>query len=337
MGVAPQSSIVSIPRDTQDHVLADWISDRDNKSGLPIYVFASNWDNGALDRAEQRFARNAIARAVRDVRPLWIAAAGDEGGEISAVWRFGPQNLGDLENVLLVSACSDCSVAAPSLIPSANRSAKMVHLAAPGRDVPSTVGVGQYAVASGTSQATAFVAGVAAAMTACYPQRYTKPHQIKSRLQATSRPFPAVESGSERADMGLASGVLDAELALLDPSRDWVKKTGQARAPVRIKKWVDGEVKLLDPVTRRPIDGASTQDIQRLVQVPHPQATGAQWVVYKKIASDNLHRGDVVRMGPGVLAGDQGTRAMLELCDGTVIPASQIEDVLIATTGRTCP
>jgi hypothetical protein len=342
VGVSPQSSIVSIARDTQDHVLADWISERDNKAGMPIYVFASNWDNnGPLTSDEQRFNRNAIARAVRDVGPLWIAAAGDESTELSALWHLGPQNMGDQRNVVLVSACGDCTPAAPSLIATANRSATMVHLAAPGKDVPSTVGVGQYAVASGTSQATAFVAGVASAMVACYPQRYAKPHQVKSRLQTTSRPFPAVDGGDTRRDLGIATGVLDAEMALLDPNQDWIKTVGQPRRAVRIKKWTDGEINLLQPVTRRPLKNSPvrTRDLQRLVLVPGPAATGPQWVAYSKVAFDDggQHFGDVVRIGPGVLAGDQGTRGMVETCDGTTIPASQIEDILVSTTGKACP
>lgn len=342
VGMDPAARIVVLSRDdTDDTVLADYITERSEGPDFPVYLFASSWDNPPLSTDDARFWHNVIAKTVQSVGPFWIAAAGDEGVDLTARWQKGPQNMGDLLNVVLVTACDPCGPN-PSLIATANRSAKMVHVAAPGREIPSTVGSSQYARASGTSQAAAFVAGVASAMKGCYPNRYVLPHQIKTRLQVTSRPFPATAPGQPRKDAGLAAGVLDPDLALRDPAEDWVKIQGAPLQSIRIRRWAEDDIAILNPVSRQSVPGSPvrTKDVRRLVRVPGPGAGAPdQWVVYSRVGFDdgNEHRGEVVRTGPGVLPAGRESRTLLETCDGRKLAASQVEDVLVRRGGPPCP
>ena len=337
VGVNPAALVVPVLRTTPDHELADWIARRDDGAGFPIYAFASNWEGGdALENDNARFFRYAIARAIRNVRPLWITAAGDEGREVRTVWPRGPMNLGDQPNVVVVTACDDCG-SRPTLLKPSNWSSSLVHLAAPGKDIPSTVGSGEYAVASGTSQATAFVAGVASAMQACFPGYYTRPHRIKSRLQVTSRPFPGELPEQERADARLAAGVLDPTVALLDPTGDWIKLEGADHTSQPLRQWLQDKVAILDPVTRKDVAGSpvSTRAIYRIVEVPGPDGDARRhFVVFAKLDDQ---QGAVVRIGPGLIADE--TKPLVETCAGRKLNLSEMEDLLLSfpiTNPRPC-
>lgn len=335
-------TLLPVDREIPTYELMEFIGQRDAEGGLPIYLFASDWrvgDGSLLGRANDRLDEtlNPLGAKICDLRPLWIAAAGDGDIEISRQFPMSPMNLGDQRNVLIVTACEDCLGADPRVLPGANRGATgqpMVHLAAPGKDIPSTASDTEYARASGTSQAAAFVAGVAAAMKACYPDQYDRPYAVKTRLQVTSRPFPP-RSGSGR-DTGLTAGILEAEVALLDPTKDWLRRADGDWEPVEVRAWLP-PFEILNPTTRALIPGQNNLRIAQLQRLHHFAATASgqpeAWTAYSTGAPNS---GEVLRSGPGMLT---TSGPVVELCGGERLAPSQIGDLLLRAPiagARTC-
>jgi hypothetical protein len=308
-------------------------------AGPPIFVFASSWCLGPVSDPTQHCPANivgdrfthAVAKRILDTKAYWITAAGEEGETISPSSPRGPMNLGDLSNVIVVAACDKC-VTDPSLLPSSMSDSghRMVHVAAPGRDIPSTLGDATYASASGTSQATAFVAGVAAKMLRCYPDYFGAARErLKTRLQASSRPFPPM-TGAPR-DASLSAGVLDATAALLDPTKDWIRlRTEEKWTKVRVKRWLLPELPLLDRVTGDLGPAPRIRDLRRLVHFEGSGAAPSLWVAYADPPHDgaNERLGEIERFGPGMLA-DPGQGA-IELCSGAQYRLDQLGDVLLS-------
>lgn len=308
-----------------------------------LFLFASQWD---LRRAlepdeieglhlvrEKLREQPEVATRILQMQPLWIAAAGQwdrarvPKGHPLVIRKdivFGPMNLGDLRNVVIVTACDDCSDATARLLPDANYSNEgLVHVAASGVGLPGLATTDAYARAGGTSQAAALVAGVASAMLGCYPDYYTAAELVKVRLQVTARP---VLSRGDAAK--LTSGIVDPALALQDPTKSWLDPS-HAAAP---QHWCRPGVHLVDRVGNRPIDGGYTraEDIYRIVRYRGRGAsdTKKEWVVYAKPGYDNARDrlGEVRRLGPGMLPNG----ALLRLADGGTVRLEDVEDVVLA-------
>lgn len=314
--------------------------------GLPVFVFASSWgfpnkdpQRDRLDNDTVRFRTNPIADTVASFGGLWIVAAGqpDAAGEqpldITKRLPLGPMNLGDQRNVIVVTACVNCASAQPALREPVNYSTeRMVHLAAPGDDMPGPAGSRRLGLGGGTSQAAAFVAGVASAMISKYPSDFDRPELVKSRLQYTSRP---VLTGSA-ADR-VTAGVVDPAVALLDPERHYVLRRLGTFAPVALDGWCTDSIQLVDPDTMQPLkDGTiRTRDILRLYRVNRGDASGAsaQWMVYTKWPWSGGQPGDVLRLGPGTftLPGSRAGRApsIVKAKGADGIALSTIDDLLI--------
>ena len=337
-GVAPGTRIAPVcwPADTV--ALIEFMNRRQAAGGQPpIYLFASRFpiSGPPPTRDDDRLNRNRNPLGVNIVRrrDLWIAAAGQGATHYEEISRRSvesPANLGDQENVVVVTACRDCYGDSAALVDTANRAAAgqaMVHVAAPGIDVPSPVTPTEYGQADGTSQAAALVAGVAAAMKACYPQSYQQPHVVKTRLQTTSQPFPLASDNTPR-DFGVSAGIVDIDAALLDPDRDWIRRNGGAWEAVRVRRW-NGGFEMDPPGTLR----FRTNDLHRLKLMG-----GAAWVGFSRDPDDIYleHRGETVRVGPGRLARTSpGPNAdpdvLLELCDGQTVTIAELNDLLLAT------
>lgn len=201
--------------------VAGEIHNRRNRDGLQIYVFASQWVLGdtfargdRLKKADYRL-KPIVAQTISERNAdLWVVAAGqpglkgDEPIEIDSKLNRGPMNLGDLRNVLVVAGCDPCAPA-PALWPTGNFSRTFVHLAAPADLIVSTATADSFTWAQGTSQATAFVAGVASAMVSAWPNTYKDAERVKERLQYTATPFPSA-ADRER----IAAGVVNPTSAL---------------------------------------------------------------------------------------------------------------------------
>ena len=330
-GIAPGTLVTSVCWPTDVVSLNNFMSRRQAKGGqTPIYLFASEfpWTGDPPTRDDERFSsnRNPFGASIVAMRDLWVVAAGDGGTQfrqISFLSTASPAHLGDQENVVVVTACEDCFGAA-HLAAGANRSTStqpLVHVAAPGALVASTCTRSEYGLGQGTSQAAAFVAGVAAAMKACYPLAYLSAPILKTRLQATSRPFPVAQEG-------VAAGVVDLDTALLDPKTDWLRTNREEWKPVRVRRWTGAFEMDSNPADRFSL---RVRDVYRLTRMG-PDT----WTAYSRYPGDaNLeHRGEVVRFGPGRLVPLAGPTpgvgdAALELCDGTVVRLADLDDVLL--------
>jgi subtilisin family serine protease len=112
-----------------------------------------NYSGGGLEPNEEEFT--AIKQA-RDKGVLFIAAAGNEHSN-SDLAHYYPANY-NLDNIISVTAINSNG----QVLKTSNYGENTVNIAAPGEDIYSTLPGGKYGKLTGTSQATAFVSGVAA-------------------------------------------------------------------------------------------------------------------------------------------------------------------------------
>jgi hypothetical protein len=219
-----------------------------------------------------------------------------------------PATLAEQPHVLLVTTCEHCSVDPTDLngrdvwsrahVGRRSSNGDMrPHLAAPGgidyrekrtidgieQEVGGLPGVapgsGKFTRANGTSQAAAYVGGVAARMLACYPHFYKDSWRLKEALQSTSAPI--VSEGDDR----VATGLLDVRTALFHPSfhhfkhdGDWhrvhwkneqkLKWCGEPGKPLTFVSAIDGSRREFNPA-----------DIRRIVKVSNDPL---RWIVYAK-------------------------------------------------------
>lgn len=311
-----------------------------------IYVAATSFDliklkpiGAKLSREELRW-EESVPKSIKTSPSLFIFSAGQaEKGEapveLSTTSVLTPQHLGDLPNVIVVTACTDCSRTKTNLMPEAHFGSginPIVHVAAPGgTPIPGWVTAEEIGAGSGTSQATALVAGVAAAMLGAWPDGYSSSQAIKSRLQVTSRPIPPNGDGSTNpAASKIAAGVVDPFLALLDPTRHWLKQGGT---------WQSVKIRAVNPKLVQFVDddGAHSQiaslALRRIVTMPN----GAQVAYINDAIEHNTPLGTVQRIGPTRV----DDAATLILCDNPkALPLSSVQDLIIALGGvrpNECP
>jgi subtilisin family serine protease len=158
-------------------------------------VKAINWaiDNGAniinysgggaeFSAAELKAIQRAEAKGI-----IFVAAAGNEYQNTDEPGNaYYPAAYG-LSNVISVAATNIRN----QIIPSSNWGRKHVHVAAPGEQIYSTLPRGRYGYLTGTSQATAFVSGLAALMLSENPK--LKPSEVRDMIMATSDKLKSLE------------------------------------------------------------------------------------------------------------------------------------------------
>lgn len=111
-----------------------------------------NYSGGGLEPSDKE--REAVALA-RDKGILFVAAAGNERSN-SDLKKYYPADYG-LDNIISVTAIDRDR----NVLPSSNYGENSVDIAAPGKNIYSTLPGGSYGYLTGTSQATAIVTGVA--------------------------------------------------------------------------------------------------------------------------------------------------------------------------------
>ena len=116
-----------------------------------------NYSAGGLEPSAAE--KQAVALA-RQHGILFVAAAGNEGSNSDRMEaRYYPADY-DLDNIISVTAINSYN----QVLSSSNYGTKTVDIAAPGANIYSTLPGGKYGSLRGTSQATAFVSGVAAVL-----------------------------------------------------------------------------------------------------------------------------------------------------------------------------
>jgi len=265
---------------------------------------------------------DGLSKRFNDEKALVIAAAGEADpskGQRPQLIELrtieAPMNQGNQEHVLVVTGCKPCVSPGAQLIGATNFSPTFVHVAAPAGDVLSTAWGTKYAQGDGTSQATAFVTGLASAMVARYPQIYKLAWQVKARLQVTSTPIELV--GNNPADSAkLATGIIDPALATRDPRKHWLKATGAAPLGFDAVTWH------VETLTLTQVGGARklipTEEIWRIVTL------NGKTMVYT-VGEKNW---TVHKIGPGVLSTTDPARPIVSL-DTTPVQLGAIEDLLV--------
>jgi Subtilase family len=325
---------------------------------IPVFLAATYFEgyskqaqnpSGQLAGPEKRFGRQP-EQSIQKARPLLIVSAGqpdEENSEendnipvaLSPTDPHSPQNLGDLENVVVVTACKVCGGASPKLLDKANFSAAhqhMVHIAAPGADpVVGWIDGASLSAAAGTSQSAALVAGLAASMIGQFPNVYVSGHVVKTRLQATSRPISPLPDGTPNPDATkLAAGIVDPVLALLDPGKHWLKQGGKWKN-VTIRKWSTDNLSIGTPSGQGTVS-FKTSAVLRVVKTHNADdALQTVYTIYvdplKAEADDSMPGAAMDRYD---FVSKLGNTALV-LCDGSNIPLSKTEDLLISVSGVT--
>jgi len=348
VGVDPNATIVPIDWQTLGRSgayskVADLLEDRAARTNPQIVVFASSWSCGKPLHTEQDALCNALAKEIQQSRLLWIVAAGPDHAaatqDINELTDLGPANLGNLDNVLVVTACDDCDgvAADPRLLTSANFSTreKLVHVVAPGVDIPSTASRTRYAVGTGTSQAAAIVGGLASLMVRRYPDMYSRSAVVKRRIEVTSLPVfkspPA--DGMSIADAA-ACGVVDASAALLDPSMHWVRNLINVEPQAYDDlEWAVRRLDITD-AEGNDDDSLAVDNILRIVSVGKDTSGAPLWAIYTRGWSNlgNQKYEHVIRRGPLRIQDTAAVFAHMKRKDGAVldVTAGTISDLLLS-------
>ena len=335
IGVDPDARIMWWDWDklsTKLPTVAGQVADRQrrarNSSGaFQIYMFATSWPTQAFGTYDELIHEDDLSRRFDYEKALVIAAAGEADpnkGElpqqIDLKTPAAPMNQGNQGHVLVVTGCNPCVAPGARLISTTNFSPTFVHVAAPAGDVLSTAWGAKYAEGDGTSQATAFVTGLASAMVARYPEIYKLASQVKARLQVTSTPIELV--GNNSADHAkLAAGIIDPAMATRDPRKHWLKATGaNPQSFDDVIKW-DVETLTMTQVgaARKLIP---TEEIWRIVTI------NGKTMVYTIGEKEWM----VQKIGPGQLSTADPTKPVVTLGKSkTPVLLGAIEDLLVSS------
>jgi len=177
-----------------------------------------NYSGGGPEYSEEEFQ---AMRAAEKAGVLIVAAAGNDHRDTDVEDnRYYPAayQLKGLKNIVTVASHSEDG----KLLPSSNWGSKSVDVAAPGESILSTLPGNRYGKMSGTSQATAFVSGIAGLILSKQPG--LKPEQVKeiimNNVDQLNNFYGKIASG----------GKVDANKAILalDPGHLPTRKTASA-------------------------------------------------------------------------------------------------------------
>ncbi len=143
-----------------------------------------NYSGGGAEfsASEMKAIQRAEAKGV-----VFVAAAGNEYQDTDKPGNaYFPAAYG-LSNIIAVAGTNQKN----ELLPSSNWGRKHVHVAAPGENIWSTLPKGRYGYLTGTSQATAFVSGLAALILSEIPG--LKPVEVRDIIMKSVDKYPSLE------------------------------------------------------------------------------------------------------------------------------------------------
>lgn len=143
------------------------------------HVDLINYSGGGAEFAQGEF--NALKKAEKE-GILVVAAAGNERSDADQNLYFPAAY--NLTNIISVTAIDEKG----QVLPSSNWGVRKVHVAAPGQAILSTLPNGGYGFMTGTSQATAFVTGIAAMVKS--ESKSINFLKIKEIIEQSSQKFP---------------------------------------------------------------------------------------------------------------------------------------------------
>jgi hypothetical protein len=344
-----------------EKILRNYLVESFAPAKLPVYLFASKFDDYPLKNVSDdelkkiwsslddqpkflsdenvRFEYKDINGWIKSFHPLFVVAAGQNTDEnkpgiaIEARVPMSPQNLGDLDNVIVVAACKECGKKAKLWVPSNysggdDSNHRYVHLLAPGgEEIPGLLSAEEIGTTvGGTSAAAAFVAGVVADALACYPSVYmAAPHAVKKWLMLTARP-----DADESLKHKTAAGMVDHSLAMLHPEKNWLKRDDRNVEEISKLNWCDSTLNWADEDNDEPPPPRlGMTDLRRLTRVGDDMRfVAAQLYVKKSGNYDNIRfekfgPGRLDRQSPLALIGMNGQ-------DSCAISASDIVDLIVA-------
>ncbi len=138
-----------------------------------------NYSGGGAEYSKEEF--EALKRA-EDKGILVVAAAGNERSNADKNLYYPAAYA--LKNIISVTAINEKG----EVLPSSNWGVEKVHLAAPGQNILSTDNTGGYTFMTGTSQATAFVTGVAALLMTEKPSLSFA--EVKTTIETSAKKYP---------------------------------------------------------------------------------------------------------------------------------------------------
>ncbi|OFY98585.1 MAG: hypothetical protein A2Z97_12740 [Bdellovibrionales bacterium GWB1_52_6] len=166
-----------------------------------------NYSGGGPEFSEEEYL--AIKRAEAH-GVLFLAAAGNERQNTDVAQNYYYPSAYRLPNMISVAATDIQN----NLLPSSNWGKRQVDVAAPGENIYSTLPGGRYGYMTGTSQATAFVSGMAALLLAKDPA--LKPAELKALIMASVDKIPQL---ANKLATGGRVNAYHALLALADKGR----------------------------------------------------------------------------------------------------------------------
>lgn len=164
-----------------------------------------NYSGGGYGYSEEE---HKILKVAEAKGILVIAAAGNEASNTD-MKRYYPADY-RLSNIMSITAISE----AQKLVSSSNFGAHSVDLAAPGENILSTLPKNEYGSMTGTSQATAYVSGVAALMLS--NRKFSHPSKVIEHLVLTADEAPALFKKTKRQSILNAFRALSMKQTLED-------------------------------------------------------------------------------------------------------------------------
>ena len=225
-----------------------------------------NYSGGGTDPNDDEF--EAIKYA-EDKGVLVVAAAGNEHSN-SDVSHYYPADY-NLSNIISVTAIDTFA----KVLRSSNYGTKTVHIAAPGEGIYSTLPGGNYGLMTGTSQATAFVSGVAALILS--HNKDFSADQVKKQIIATADELPGLR------DKTISGGKLNSYAALaIQPS---IPATGITTSHINVNTGIIGTTSAQSTrgLSAAQNDGEGNVDLTSLIKAINRPVAGVPVLPNEKL------------------------------------------------------